>query len=495
MAHPRLITVEEIKKHNTIEACWLVINDEVWDLSEFAPDHPGGGEIIYKHAGRDASSSYNGIHAQSVLSSNLDSSKLIGALDKRSVTDEWSKPPPSATPELQLHDKPPLETIINSQDFEDVAQRTVTKKTWAFYSSADTDCLTRDRNREFFGRIWFRPRLLRDVKKVDTSTTILGHAAGAPFFVSPAAMAKLVHPDGERAMARGCVPNCIPQGISSNASFPIEEIVNAVPKDKNHPFFFQLYVNKDRSKSEALLKHVRGLGVDVCFATIDAPQAGKREADERVKADEGVAAPMSGAKASNDKKGGGMGRLMGGYIDPSFVWADMTWLRRHWPGKIVVKGVQSWQDAKMAADLGIHVLLSNHGGRNLDTSPPAIMTLLECQMNCPEIFSQIEVLVDGGIRRGSDILKCLCLGATAVGLGRPFLYATNYGQEGVEHLVEILKSELETAMALVGVTSIDQCQPGLLARLPYQIETLLTCTNTWVQDSQGCNDSDMKSPA
>jgi len=289
-----------------------------------------------------------------VLPNNLDPSLLKGAVDTRTITDEWSRPPPQATAELELHEKPPLETIINAHDFEEVAERTVSKKTWAFYSSADTNCLTRDRNKEFFGRIWFRPRLLRDVRTISTRTKILGHEAGLPLYVAPSAMARLIHPEGEKAIARGCVKDRVPQGISTNASFPVEEIVKAVP---GHPFFFQLYVNKDRAQSEALLKHVRSLGVDTVFVTIDGPVQGKREADERVKADEGTASPISGAKATNDKKGGGLGRLMGSYIDPNFTWEGFAWLRKHWDGKVLVKGVQSWQDARMAFEAGLDGIL------------------------------------------------------------------------------------------------------------------------------------------
>ncbi|KAK5138315.1 hypothetical protein LTR08_003376 [Meristemomyces frigidus] len=360
--------------------------------------------------------------------------------------------------ELKLYEKPPLETIINAQDFEDVAERTITKKTWAFYSSASTDCITRDKNRDLFGRIWFRPRLLRSVGHVSTQSTMLGHDVGLPIFVSPAAMAKMVHPQGELVIARGCLSDRVPQIVSTNASFPIEEIVTYVPKAAKHPFFFQLYVNKDRTQSEKLLRHVRSLGIDTIFVTIDGPVQGKREADERVKADESLITPMSGQKAKNDRRGGGIGRIMGSYIDPNFTWSAFTWLRKNWHGKVVVKGVQCWQDAKRCADEGIDgVLLSNHGGRNLDTSPPVIMTLLECQMNCPEIFSKLEVFVDGGVRRGGDVLKCLCLGATAVGFGRPFMYALAYGEEGVQHFIDIIKQELETAMALVGITDLSQC--------------------------------------
>lgn len=205
------------------------------------------------------------------------------------------------------------------------------------------------------------------MKNVSTETTILGHKAGVPIFVAPAAMAKLIHADGEKAIARGCVREKVPQGISTNASFPIDEIVASVEPGA-HASFFQLYVNKDRRKSETLLKHVRSLGIDTVMVTVDAPMPGKREADERVKMDEDITTPMSGMKGSNDDRGGGIGRLMGGYIAPDFTWDEFTWLRRVWDAKVVVKGIQSWQDAKMCAEAGIDaVLLSNHGGRNLDT--------------------------------------------------------------------------------------------------------------------------------
>ncbi|KAF1347814.1 cytochrome b2 [Delphinella strobiligena] len=376
---------------------------------------------------------------------------------------QWQRPPPEETPELKEHKKPSLDSILNADDFEAVASRTLDKKTWAFYSSAATDCHTRSRNREYFSRIWMRPRILRDVKKVDTSATMLGHKIGAPLFVSPAALAKLVHPSGELGIAVGCVKNRIPQCISTNASYPVEEIVATAPE---HPFFFQLYVNKDRKQSEELLKKVRALGVTAIFLTVDAPVPGKREEDERVRADESMRAPMSGAKALNDKKGGGLGRIMGSYIDSSLSWDDLPWLRRSWAGKIVLKGIQEAEDARKAAESGVDgIILSNHGGRSLDTSPPAIMTLLECQRCCPEIFDKIEVYVDGGIRRGTDVLKCLCLGATAVGMGRSPLYAVNYGKEGVEHLIDIMKDEIETTMKLLGITDLSQVHPGLVNTL------------------------------
>lgn len=172
--------------------------------------------------------------------------------------------------------------------------------------------------------------------------------------------------------------------------------------------------------------------------TVDQPTPGKREADERVKADGAVLAPTpNGATASNDAKGSGLGRTMGSFIDSTLSWQDIKWLRRTTRLPIVLKGVQTATDAIRAVEHGVDgLLIGNHGGRSLDTSPPAIMILLELQLTCPQIFKHIEVYVDGGIRRGTDMFKALCLGAKAVGMGRPFLYAANYGPEGVAQLIE-----------------------------------------------------------
>lgn len=282
------------------------------------------------------------------------------------------------------------------------------------------------------------------MKDVDTRTTMLGHKMSVPIFCSPAAMAKMVHPEGEKGIARGCKAKGIPHCVSTNASFPIGEIFESVADKGKYgeehgelPIFFQLYVDKQRDKSEKLLRHVEDLGVKAIFVTVDAPVPGKREADERVKADESLSTPMSGAKAKNDAKGGALGRIMGSYIDASLSWDDLPWLRQHASLPIVLKGVQTAMDAKRAMENGIEgIVLSNHGGRSLDTAPPPILLLLELQKCCPEVFDKMEVYVDGGVMRGTDIFKALCLGAKSVGIGRGFLFALNYGQEGVEKYVE-----------------------------------------------------------
>lgn len=273
---------------------------------------------------------------------------------------------------------------------------------------------------------------------------MLGHKMSVPIFCAPAAMAKMVHPEGEKGIARGCRARGIPQCVSTNASFPIGEIFGSVAEEGNYgddngelPIFFQLYVDKQREKSERLLKQVESLGVKAIFVTVDAPVPGKREADERVKADENLSTPMSDVKAKNDAKGGALGRIMGSFIDASLSWEDLPWLRKCTKLPIVLKGVQTAMDAKRAMEAGVEaIVLSNHGGRSLDTAPPPVLLLLELQKCCPEVFDRMEVFVDGGVMRGTDIFKALCLGAKSVGIGRGFLFALNYGQEGVEKYVE-----------------------------------------------------------
>ncbi|KAF7592918.1 hypothetical protein BBP40_012239 [Aspergillus hancockii] len=365
-----------------------------------------------------------------------------------------------------ISEKPPLESILSTYDFEKVASQELTRKTWAFYSSAATDMITRDANKSMYDRILLRPRILRNVSKVDTRATILGCESGLPLFVSPAAMAKMVHPDGERAIARGCAKYGVGQCISSNASYSMSDITSCAP---GHPFFFQLYINRDRTSSERLLRQAEECWIKAIFLTVDAPVAGKREADERVKADASEvihSAPMTGAQGIGDGRGNAIGRAMGRYIDSSFTWEDLRWLRQSTTLPIVLKGIQTAEDAVMAMEHGVNgIIVSNHGGRSLDTSTSSIAVLMEIRQCCPQVFDHLEVFVDGGIRRGTDILKAICLGAKAVGMGRQFLYSLTYGQEGVEHLIDIMKDELETSMKLLGITELSQAHPEFLNTL------------------------------
>ncbi|ORY71835.1 FMN-dependent dehydrogenase-domain-containing protein [Pseudomassariella vexata] len=464
----RLISVAEISKHNIPRDLWIVVDGAVYDITAFAPEHPGGLRVLLQYAGRDATAAYSEVHALSLIKTTLPSTSHIGILDANSVSEEWATPPIPTFPKQNVLSKPPLDTLICAHDFELAASKSFAPKAWAFVSSAATDCYTKDRNSSMYSQISLRPRVLRNVSEVTTSTSMLGHKIRAPIFCSPTSMGKLIHPEGERELGRACRDLGIPQIVSTSSSYSLAEVMNAIEEDKTGgsemPVFFQLYMDKNRSKSEKLLKHVKDRGVKAIFLTVDAPITGKREADERIKADESVSTPMSGVQAKNDKKGGALGRIMGSFIDASTTWEDISWIRICAPGlPIVLKGVQTAMDAVMAMEAGVDgILVSNHGGRSLDTAPATILVLLELQKCCPEVFDRMEVYVDGGITRGTDIFKALCLGAKAVGIGRGCVYALNYGKAGVEHLVETLNDELETTMRMCGITSLDQVHPGLL---------------------------------
>jgi L-lactate dehydrogenase (cytochrome) len=232
-------------------------------------------------------------------------------------------------------------------------------------------------------------------------------------------------------------------------------------------------VNKDRSKSEDAIRQAEASGkVKALFVTVDCPVISKREADER--------AGHEGGGGNRDKRGSGITRQASSFIDSSLSWDDIPWLRRITRMPIVVKGIQRWEDAVEAMRRGCDgIVVSNHGGRAADTSAPSILVLLELRQNCPQVFHHMKVLVDGGFRRGSDVLKALCLGASAVGIGRPFMYAVNYGQEGVEHLVNLLHDELKTAMQLCGITDLArEAQPHYVNTA--QVEHMIFGGCPWV---------------
>ncbi|KAH8682899.1 FMN-dependent dehydrogenase-domain-containing protein [Tricladium varicosporioides] len=464
---PTYLHLDDIRKHSAEDDCWIIVHSKVYDVSTFHKEHPGGSSIIMRYAGRDATASYDEIHAPGILEDTLPPDRFLGFVHEAELTSldkETSIEKPKAVIEIPSstgYSKPDLHRLISVRDFEDVARNLFTAKAFAFYSSAATDLVTHAMNSDFYRRILIRPRVLRNVKTVNIRRTIMGCDSSAPFFVSPAAMAKLAHPEGELALARGCGAEDIIQIISSNASYPLGSIVKAGLQGQH--FFLQLYVNTDREKSAQLLRKAKELGIRAIFVTVDAPIPGKREADERIAAENDVVSAISGARAENDKKGGGMGRLMAKYVDSTLCWDDIQWIKETSGLPVVLKGVQSAMDAKLALEYGAEgILLSNHGGRSLDTAQPSILTLLELHKIAPEIFGKLEIYVDGGITRGTDIVKALALGATAVGVGRPYLYSLAYGTEGVEHLTSILKDELETSLKLCGVTDIDQLHPGML---------------------------------
>ncbi|TPX06913.1 uncharacterized protein E0L32_011137 [Thyridium curvatum] len=464
----RMLSAQEVQKHNNPDDLWIAVDGNVYDMTEFTPDHPGGPEIILRHAGGDASAAYNEVHGPSLIKDHLPAAKHIGSIDASTLpppqrpqpTQQQQQPslPSGATssqPPAPPSTKPPLSTLISAHDFAAAASRTFTPKAWAFASSAATDLHTLRANAGAYAAVGLRPRVLVDVSgRADTSARFLGRRARLPLFASPTSMGRQFHPEGEREVARGCAAAGVPQCVSTSASFPLREIVAAgrersrgrrqQQQEEQPVVYFQLYVDRDRRRSEALLREAAAQGAAAVFLTVDAPVPGKREADERVQLDAAAAAvatPMTGlagTAARGDAKGGALGRIMARFIDDSVSWRDVAWIRRTVPGvPVVLKGVQTWMDAVAAAEAGVDgIVLSNHGGRSLDTSPAPLLVLLELHRNCPAVFDRLEVFVDGGITRGTDIFKALCLGAKAVGVGRGILYGVNYGEEGIVRYID-----------------------------------------------------------
>lgn len=405
---------------------------------------------------------YNEVHAPSLIQKTLDSHCHVGVFDVASANGEWQKKTDADISPPDFVSEPTLDSVINLYDFEEIARASLSEKAWAIVSGGSNDNITRDANISVLQKIWLRPAILRDVAQVNTRTRLFGCDLDLPIYIAPMGGAKAGGPEGELAMARGASASRIIHCISTPSSFPHDEILEVTPKHA----FFQVYVNKDRQKSkDAIQKMTESGKIKAIFVTVDLPVISKREADERIKPD-----TPGGQK---DKKGGGFARQASSFIDPSFNWDALRWMRSLTELPIVVKGIQRAKDAVLAMSMGCDgIVLSNHGGRAADTAPPGILTLLELHKNCPEVFGKMEILVDGGFRRGSDIVKAICLGASAVGIGRPFMYSLKYGEEGVAHAVDskycllnvenlleaktrsVVKDEIETAMRLCGMTDL-----------------------------------------
>ncbi|KAF5981650.1 CYB2-lactate dehydrogenase cytochrome b2 [Fusarium coicis] len=416
------VSVAEIRRHGTQEDLWIVVNGEVYDMTEFAPEHPGGEE------------------------STLDTTTIDAAWKDQENDDTNSNADTPVDIVSEPKSKPNLSEIINLHDFERAAEKSLATKPWAVIHTGSNDNITRDANNTFLNRIWLRPEIMRKVGKINTHQTLFGCDLSVPIYISPTGGSKLGGAEGEITLARAAAKAGIVQCFATPSSYPHLEILEATEKHA----FFQLYVNKDRSKSEAAIRDAIATGkIKALFVTVDVPVISKREEDER-------ASSTSGPGQARDKKGAGFARLASSFIDPNVCWDDIKWLRSILGDiPIVVKGIQRASDAQMALAAGCDgIVVSNHGGRAADGAPPAILTLLELNRICPEVFTGMKVLIDGGFRRGSDVVKAICLGASAVGFGRPLLYSLGYGQEGVEHAIDIIGDEIETAMRLCGITDL-----------------------------------------
>ena len=408
-------------------------------VTNFLPHHPGGSKIILHLAGQNATEEYDPVHPPGILQEHLAPESMLGQIDPDTIPEDEAR---REEQHLKEDEPPPLDSLLNLDEIEKLATQRLSRKAWAYYFSAGDDLISKRSNNEAYRAILLRPRIFIDCEACDLSTTLLGQKVGLPIYVAPAAMARLAHPSGEAGIAQACSKFGAMQLISNNASMTPEQIVVDAPPGQI--FGWQLYAQIDKKKSEDMIARINELSGKIKFVclTLDAPVPGKREHDEKSK---NIASnlPVTSAVQSGfvTKPASGIGAALFAGTSPKLTWKEtLPWLAKHTSLPVVLKGVQTHEDAYLAS---LHtpqvagIILSNHGGRAADTAPPAMHTLLEIRKYCPEVLDKIEVLLDGGIKRGTDVVKALCLGARGVGIGRAALWGLGAGgPAGVERTLE-----------------------------------------------------------
>lgn len=357
-------------------------------------------------------------------------------------------------------------TFVNVYDFEEAARDRLKPLAYAYYAGGANDEITLRENHAAFDRIRLRYRVLRDVSRRDLSTTVLGHPASMPILVAPTAFQAMAHPDGELATVRaaGAAGTIMVLSTLSNAS--LEDAARAA----TGPMWFQLYVYRDRGATAELIQRVEAAGFTALVVTVDAPVLGRRERDirNRFRLPPGLSARNLARRGMGDLPAGvgsGLAAYFATLLEPALSWGDIEWLRSLTRLPILLKGIVRGDDAARAVECGVAgIIVSNHGGRQLDTAPPTIEVLPEV---ADAVAGRVELLIDGGIRRGSDVVKALALGAKAALVGRPVLWGLAVaGEAGVRQVLEMLRAELDTAMALCGCASVEEVGRDLVAPSP-----------------------------
>lgn len=343
---------------------------------------------------------------------------------------------------------PHLSGCVITDDFERAAKVVLPARSWSYVSSYSNSGASMAANLASWSLVNFRPRILRDVHFVSTKTSMLGCASPLPFYVSPMGTLGRAHEDAELAFVRGFVRSNVHGLMSTMSTKSTEDLAAALDErlketgvgSRDNPastqLHFQLYTSPNRKAAIKLIRRAKAAGFRSLWITVDTPILGKRTIDRRQMAVDALAIGSPEQAASI-----GLGiqtHVPQNQISASLVWQDLEWIKEAWGGPLVLKGIQCAEDAKLALGYGCHgILLSNHGGRQLHSAPDALATLVEIRHYCPEVLEHLEIFVDGGVRDGADVLKALCLGATAVGVGRPFFYAlAAYGTAGVERCVD-----------------------------------------------------------
>ena len=365
----------------------------------------------------------------------------------------------------------------NFHDFRELARRRLPTPIFNYIDGAADDETTYRRNTASFERCDLVPNILRGVENVDLSVTVMGQKLALPFYCSPTALQRLFHHQGERAVAAAAAKYGTMFGVSSLGTVSLEEL----RKQYKNPQAYQFYFHKDRGLNRAMMQRAKTAGVDVMMLTVDSITGGNRERDLRTGFSIPFALTLTGmlqfairpAWGINyltherfrlpqlddhvDMSGGAIsiGRYFTEMLDPSMNWDDVAEMVRPWDGQFCLKGVMSVEDAKRAVEIGCTgIILSNHGGRQLDGSRAAFDQLAEI---VDAVGDRIDVIMDGGVQRGTHVLKALSLGAKAVGVGRYYLYPlAAAGQAGVERALGLMRTEIERDMRLMGASSIKQ---------------------------------------
>lgn len=359
---------------------------------------------------------------------------------------------------------------VNLLDYRAAAREVLPRMVYDYYAGGSWDEVTLRRNRSAWDDLQLSYRVLRDVSERDLATTVLGHAIALPVLVAPTAFHQMAHPEGEVATARAAGAAGTAMIVSTLSNRPIEEVTAAA----TGPVFFQLYVYRDRGATRALVERAEAAGCSALVLTVDAQIWGRRERD--VKSGFTLPEDLSMANLVADKRslpaavqGSGLAAYVESMFDPALAWGDIEWLRSLTDLPLVLKGIVHPDDGRLAAEHGVDaVVVSNHGGRQVDTAPATIEALPRVVEAVDAVTAtakgrRCEVWLDGGVRRGSDVVKALALGAGAVAIGRPVLWGLAVdGRRGVERVFALLRAELDAVMALCGAARVIDLGPDLL---------------------------------
>lgn len=371
-----------------------------------------------------------------------------------------------------------LDRCASVWDVRALAKRKTPRAVFEYTDGAAMSETTLDRSRDAYQRVEFTPRVLRDVSQVATSIELLGASNALPFAFAPTGFTRMMHHLGEPAIARVAAERGIAYGLSTLGTTSIEELAGASPNTRR---WFQLYVNRDRGQAEELMSRADAHGYDTLILTVDTAVGGIRRREVRngltipPQLRLGTMAEMALyprwwfnvltteplSFASLTTSGGTVGDLLTKVFDPGVTGEDITWIRKNWSGKIMLKGVQSVDDARLAVDLGVDaIVLSNHGGRQIDMGNVPLEILPSV---LDAVGTRVDVLIDGGIMSGTDIVAAMAFGAKGTLVGRAYLYGLMAGgYDGVNRVVSILEKEIKTTMQLVGATQISDLNPDLV---------------------------------